>query len=77
MELDWIAIGDKEPDIEQRVLAHIEYLTNGKPMWDIVAGYQDEYGELIYCGSDECSGWRFNDVVTHWMPLPNPLKQTS
>lgn len=68
----WISYGSEEPEVGEVVMVHIEYLTHNKPTKEILIGYLHENGELVKMPDDEDSGWIFDDVVTHWQPLPAP-----
>ena len=67
----WTRVEDGLPEIDTAVFVRTEYESSGKPMVDFFTAYMDEYGDTIICPDDESYGWQFNDVVTHWMPLPN------
>lgn len=74
----WIKIEDKLPDKNGN---YIIYLNDGDPAFDKDIFYKDlvvinviniaEYdcGKWIYYNDDE---WDITDIVTHWMPLPDP-----
>ena len=67
----WTRVEDGLPEVDTAVFVRTEYESSGKPMVDFFTAYMDEYGDTIICPQDESYGWQFNDVVTHWMPLPN------
>lgn len=52
----------------------------GNPEWDVV--WQASFREMGTAGSYKWQGWtRFNSydlglIPTHWMPLPEPPKET-
>jgi len=72
---DWISVIDSHPEYGQGVLVH---LSDGL----ITCGYFFNKSK-----TNSCRGWQiFGDIlmdetkingsVTHWMPLPQPPKQT-
>ncbi len=60
---EWIKCSDTLPHDQQRVLVYIED-------WDVCDGftYHEELGDFV----DDDGASLVDEVITHWMPLPDP-----
>ena len=69
---EWISVEERLPESETEVLVWLRHIPN-------IAVYgHDKYGNLDFYYIDEC-GYRgtFRPAVTHWMPLPEPPKESA
>ena len=75
--MEWISVKDRLPIGSVRVLICLEFGDiNGKPGQFVDTGHY-HYRHKIWLEDDESLMEYHNDVtVTHWMPLPEPPKQT-
>ena len=65
---EWISVDERLPDVLQEVLAYRgKHIGNLMNVYTYVGGdmWQDEYG--FGCRRED-------EGITHWMPLPEPLK---
>lgn len=75
---EWISVEDRLPKENGD---YIIYLNDGNPVFDKDIFYKDlvviniintakyDCGKWFYYDDDE---WDITDIVTHWMPLPEP-----
>lgn len=64
--MEWVKCSDTMPHDNQSVLVCID----GREVWDGFT-YHDESGEFVddYCMS------LVDEIITHWMPIPNPPEE--
>lgn len=73
--MEWIKVEDKLPEIGVHVLVCTEYYDRkGNRLTEIFVGYMNEEEELVQFPDDWTGGDAFNEVVSHWHPLPEPPK---
>lgn len=73
----WISVEDRLPDKdgEYIVYAQDEFSSFSLRIWDrnvVVAGYY-KFGKWFW--TDAINEYEINEIVTHWMPLPEPLRE--
>lgn len=69
--MEWISVKEKKPEINQIVVAWLHNLKEPS----CVLYTQDKHGDLW---NDLVEGdiWDYReDLVSHWMPLPNPPEE--
>ena len=70
VEQKWIAVNDRLPDTDGRYIVCTKNITGWKPLNHNVFISDYMFNDFIY------DGWE-NNLVTHWMPLPEPPKGAS
>lgn len=74
--MEWISVDDRLPGIKQPVLMSVKIL---EPRHN-AGNSRVDYGCLAKDASNthdiwvQMYGWELSDTVTHWMPLPEPVK---
>lgn len=75
MKTEWISVKDKMPRYNETVLVYRSSMAE-PILADKYAGYYGEDDDEWY------EGWvrygkdlKGNDLITHWMPLPEPPKE--
>lgn len=65
--MEWISVSDRLPSESGEYIVHVKNLTG-----------RIKYFNPVFVASFYC-GWNFqaweDNVVTHWMPLPEPPKE--
>ena len=76
---EWIPTSERLPELETSVLALVTLKTSKGEPWEPFM----EILELYKDAQKETSGWTDEDShyydladITHWMPLPEPPKET-
>lgn len=66
-EMEWISVKERLPEANDEVWA-----------WTVFHDSDQEYGDTSWLQDDGtwAMGSAKNFTVTHWMPLPEPPKQT-
>ena len=73
--MEWISVKDRLPDLDAEVLVYVNGNSfNNGPYSDIGISYLTKYYGDRYEGWDWSCTMSNQEVVTHWMLLPEPPK---
>lgn len=72
----WISVKDRLPDVAGMyiVTACDEWCSHGEGIWYDTVIVVAEYSGGCWNWNDNGTDYDIDDLVTHWMPLPEPLK---
>lgn len=72
----WISVKDRLPDVAGMyiVTACDEWCSHGEGIWYDTVVVVAEYSSGCWNWNDNGTDYDIDDLVTHWMPLPEPLK---
>lgn len=72
----WISVKDRLPDVAGMyiVTACDEWCSHGEGIWYDTVVVVAEYSGGCWNWNDNGTDYDINDLVTHWMPLPEPPK---
>lgn len=72
----WISVKDRLPDVAGMyiVTACDEWCSHGEGIWYDTVVVVAEYSGGCWNWNDNGTDYDIDDLVTHWMPLPEPPK---
>lgn len=72
----WISVKDRLPDVAGMyiVTACDEWCSHGEGIWYDTVVVVAEYSSGCWNWNDNGTDYDIDDLVTHWMPLPEPPK---
>lgn len=72
----WISVKDRLPDVADKyiVTACDEWCSHGEGIWYDTVVVVAEYSGGCWNWNDNGTDYDIDDLVTHWMPLPEPPK---
>lgn len=72
----WISVEDRLPDVAGMyiVTACDEWCSHGEGIWYDTVVVVAEYSGGCWNWNDNGTDYDIDDLVTHWMPLPEPPK---
>ena len=72
----WISVKDRLPDVADKyiVTACDEWCSHGEGIWYDTVVVVAEYSGGCWNWNDNGTDYDIDDLVTHWMPLPEPSK---
>ena len=72
----WISVNDRLPDVAGMyiVTACDEWCSHGEGIWYDTVVVVAEYSGGCWNWNDNGTDYDIDDLVTHWMPLPEPPK---
>lgn len=74
--MDWISVKDRHPEHsgEYLVVACDEGCPAGEGIWYDTVVVCAEYAFGCWTWHEGCTEYDINELVTHWMPFPEPPK---
>lgn len=73
---EWISVKDRLPNVADMyiVTACDEWCSHGEGIWYGTVVVVAEYSGGCWNWNDNGTDYDIDDLVTHWMPLPEPPK---